>query len=85
MSQLQRTQIYIEKDQIQMLKLEAQKRDLAMAELIRRAIKNFLQVQASHINWNRDPLTHAIGKIRLGVSDASVNHDHYLYGAKKRK
>ena len=36
-----------------------------------------------NIDWNMDPLTKAVGKIKLNVTDASVEHDHYLYGKKK--
>ncbi len=77
---LHRTQIYIEESQMRQLKLEAERERLAISELIRRAIQQLLEAKAKSINWNRDPLTKAIGKIKLTVTDASVKHDHYLYG-----
>ena len=80
MGNLHRTQIYIEEDQMHQLKLEAERERLAISELIRRAIQQLLETKTRSVNWNSDPLTKAIGKIKLSVNDASVNHDHYLYG-----
>ena len=85
MGNLHRAQIYIGEDQMHQLKLEAERERLAVSELIRRAIDRFLKTKAKNINWDSDPLTKAIGKIKLTVSDASVNHDHYLYGRGKRR
>ena len=84
MGNLQRAQIYIEEDQMHQLKLEAEREHLAVSELIRQAIDRLLKARANNINWSSDPLTKAIGKIKLTVSDASVNHDHYLYSRRKR-
>ena len=84
MSVLHRTQIYIEEDQMHRLKLEAEKERLTVSELTRRAIEKFLKIKAKNIDWDKDPLTKAIGKIKLNVTDASIEHDHYLYGRKKR-
>ncbi|MBU0477641.1 ribbon-helix-helix domain-containing protein [bacterium] len=84
MSNFHRTQVYIEKEQMRLLKIEAGKERLSASELIRRAIDMFLKTKGRDINWNNDPLTKAIGNIHLGVSNASVKHDRYLYGHKKR-
>ena len=83
MSNLHRTQIYIEKDQMARIKFVAEKEQIAISELIRRAIKIFLEEKEKRVNWEKDPLTKAVGKIKLTVTDASVNHDQYLYGKKK--
>ena len=80
MSNLHRTQIYIDEEQIHQLRLEAKKEDIAISELIRRAIRRLLETKARSVNWDSDPLTKAVGKIRLTVNDASVDHDRYLYG-----
>ena len=79
MSVLHRTQVYLGEDQILRLKLEAQKERLPMAALIRNAIDAFLKARAKSVHWDHDPLTQAIGKIKLSVTDASVAHDSYLY------
>jgi len=80
MSNLHRAQIYIKEEQMHQLKFEAEKEHLAVSELIRRAIDHYLKTQVKNINWNNDPLVKVIGKIKLKVTNASVDHDHYLYG-----
>lgn len=84
MSSLHRTQVYMEDQQMLRLRLEAHREHLPISELIRRAVERFLRTKESRTDWDRDPLTRAIGKIRLSVSDASVRHDEYLYGPKKK-
>lgn len=83
MSSLHRSQVYINEEQIHLLKLEAQKENLTVSELIREAIQNFLTKKSKNINWDNDPLTKAIGKFHSDVKDASTNHDFYLYGKKR--
>ena len=85
MSTLHRSQVYIEEGQMRLLKLEAKKEDLPVSVLIRKAIEYFLDKKAKNINWDNDPLTKAIGTIRLDVTDASTNHDFYLYGKPKSR
>ena len=85
MSNLHRTQIYIEEDQMHQLKVEAEREHLAISELIRRAIQYLLETKSRTVNWESDPLTKTIGKVKLAVNNASVDHDHYLYGATKRR
>lgn len=80
MGNLHRTQIYIEEDQMRQLKLEAERERLAISELIRMAIRRLLEAKTRSVNWDSDPLTKAIGRIKLAVTDASADHDHYLYG-----
>lgn len=82
MGNLHRTQIYIEEDQMRQLKLEAGRERLAISELIRQAIQRLLETKTRSVDWNNDPLTRTIGRIKLAVNNASVNHDHYLYGRK---
>ena len=82
MGNLHRTQIYIEEDQMRQLKLEAGRERLAISELIRRAIRHLLETKTKSIDWNNDPITRTVGRIKLAVTNASVNHDHYLYGGK---
>ena len=80
---MHRSQVYIEEEQIHLLKLEAKKENLTVSELIRKSIQNFLNNRSKNINWDKDPLTQAIGKFKSHVTDASTNHDLYLYGGKK--
>jgi len=85
MSNLHRTQIYIEEDQMRQLKLEAERERTAISELIRRAIRRLLETKARSFDWESDPLTRSIGKVKLTVNDASGQHDRYLYGQRNRK
>jgi len=80
MGSLHRAQIYIEEDQMQQLKLEAERGHLGVSELVRKAIRYFLTTREGKINWDKDPLSKIVGKIKLKVTDASVDHDKYLYG-----
>lgn len=84
MNVLHRTQIYIEKDQIQRLRLEAKKDNLSVSEMIRRAIENFLKTREKNVDWDNDPITKAIGSIDIDTTDISINHDKYLYGQKEK-
>ncbi len=65
-----------------LLKLEAEKEHLSVSELIRQSIRNFLNGKAKDIDWDNDPITKTIGKIKLDVKDASKTIDQYLYGKK---
>lgn len=84
MNNLHRAQIYIGENQMQRLKIEAEREHLTVSELIRRAIERFLKAKTKNVDWSSDPLTKAVGKIKLAVPDASVDHDHYLYRRKRR-
>ena len=79
MSDLYRAQIYLKSYQMQQLKIEAEKEHSDVSKLVRKAIDFFLKTKARNINWEKDPLTKAIGTIKLSVNDASEKHDHYLY------
>jgi len=85
MGNLHRTQIYIEEEQMLQLKLEAERERLSQSELIRRAIQYLLDSKTRGVNWESDPLTKTIGKVKLAVNNASVDHDHYLYGRRIRR
>ena len=43
----------------------------------------FLEEKEKRVNWDKDPLTKAVGKVKLTVTDASVNHDQYGSGGLK--
>lgn len=84
MNSLHRSQVYIGEDQMRLLKLEARKENLSVSELIRESIQSFLTKKSKAVDWDNDPLTKAIGMIKLDVTDASANHDFYLYGGNKK-
>jgi len=84
MNTLHRSQIYIDKDQMNLLKLEATKEHVTVSKLIRTAITRYLKSKEKNIKWDSDPLVKAVGKINLTIDDASKQHDYYLYGGEKR-
>lgn len=85
MSTLHRTQVYIEEEQMHQLKIEAEREYLSISELIRRAVQYQLDLKTKGVDWEKDPLAKAIGKVKLTVNDASVKHNHYLYGQRKKR
>lgn len=80
MDHLHRTQIYIGQEQFRRLQIETRKEGVrGVSEIIRRAIDVFLSTREQGTDWKKDPLTKAVGKIRLSVDDASEKHDAVLY------
>lgn len=81
-----RTQIYLEEQQRQWLKLEAMHRRTSMSDLIRDAVSNLAERERKRVDWANDPITKLIGFIKPrkdGENDWAEEHDHYLYGAPK--
>ncbi len=77
-----RTQIYLDEQQRQWLKLEARYRRTTMSDLIRDAVGHLVQ-ERRPVDWKNDPITKLIGFIKDGPPDLSEEHDHYIYGAPK--
>jgi hypothetical protein len=72
-----RTQIYLEEGQRRRLHQLARERGQTMAELIREAVTYYLERQDGD-----DPLgawRSICGICDSGVTDGSINHDHYVY------
>ncbi len=80
-----RTQVYFPEDLYNRLKKRAKKEGKSVAAIIREASEEYLKKEEKEIDWENDPLLKAIGFCKADVDDLSVNHDHYLYGAPKRK
>ena len=85
MRKLSRKQIYLDDEQFCRLKTEADNKKKTVSEVIREAIHEYMEKSVKEVDWDNDPLTKAIGSITLDVDDASVNHDYYLYGGKKKE
>jgi hypothetical protein len=80
-----RTQIYLPLQMFGALKKEARAEKKPIAQVVREAIANYLEERRNRkIDWENDPMTKMIGAGSM-VSDASINHDHYLYGYPKKK
>ncbi len=83
---LARRQIYLEDSQVEKLKIEASRqKNLDVSKIIRIAIDNYLNRKKSKVDWDNDPMVKMIGSCKSDVQDASINHDHYLYGKPKCK
>ena len=81
MSNLRRKQIYLDEESDRALKRLALTSKISEAEHIRRAVKKYIAKQKGKIA-EEDPLQKLIGLCDKpdGPTDASVDHDRYLYG-----
>lgn len=81
MPNLKRKQIYLDEESERGLKQLALSTKTSEAELIRRAVRDYLARQKTNI-LDKDPILDLIGLCDSpeGPTDASVQHDKYLYG-----
>lgn len=81
MPNLKRKQIYLDEESDRGLKQLALSTKTSEAELIRRAVRDYLARQKTNI-LDKDPILDLIGLCDSpeGPTDASVQHDKYLYG-----
>lgn len=77
-----RTQVYFPEKLYRDVRKRAKSESKSVAAVVREAVKKHLEEK--EIDWENDPFFKAVGFIKSGVTDMSVNHDHYLYGAKKK-
>ena len=81
-----RTQIYLSMNMFGVLKKEARAEKKSIAQVIREAIESHLEERRLlKIDWKNDSILNIIGAGKEHVADASVNHDHYLYGRPKKQ
>lgn len=89
-----RTQIYLDAQQVQWLKLEATHRRTTMSGLVRDAIGHIAERERRRVDWANDPITKLLREIesgkwagsgKTGPHDGAVEHDHYIYGVPKLK
>ena len=84
---LKRTQMYFPDEMLQQVRQLADSEHTTIAEIVRTAVGDFLKKKSKKktIDWNNDPLMKLIEQAPAsGTSDASLNHDFYLYGTPKR-
>jgi Ribbon-helix-helix protein, copG family len=86
---MERKQIYIAKEQEDQLKELAERRGVSESHLIREALTIYIAGQ-ERIEVGRPedhPLWGLIGLVDGAdvPEDGALNHDHYLYGAAKKK
>ncbi|HEY7269284.1 MAG TPA: CopG family transcriptional regulator [Dehalococcoidia bacterium] len=83
---MKRKQIHIEPELEYQVKEAASARGISESLFIREAIAAHLKYDASSTELsNENPLLGIIGIGTSDITDASVNHDHYLYGAPKKR
>ena len=77
-----KTQVYFPAELHEQLKEYAQRQGISMAEVIRKAVCQYLENSApSAQDWKSDPINKIVGMIKgTGVTDAAENHDYYAYG-----
>jgi metal-responsive CopG/Arc/MetJ family transcriptional regulator len=77
-----RTQVYFPEKLYRDVKRRAKAESKSVAAVVREAVEKHLEEK--EIDWENDPFFKAVGFIKSGVTDMSVNLDYYLYGAKKK-
>lgn len=77
-----RAGMYFPKELYEEIQKEAQKENISISEFVRESVIERLTKKRKRINWDNDPILDLVG-IAPGPSDASVNHDRYIYGRKK--
>lgn len=77
-----KTQVYFPEELHRQLKEYARQQGTSMAEVIRQAVSQLLESEElTSQDWENDPIHGIVGMIRgVGVTDASENHDYYVYG-----
>ena len=77
-----RTQIQLTEEQSQEIKSIAEREDLSMAELIRRAVDDWLARYGDAVSQaKKERALAVVGRYRSGLSDVAENHDEYLAAA----
>ena len=77
-----RTQVYFPEKLHRRVKAMAQEQGISIAEVIRRAVEHYLEGEyPEETDWQDDPLLKIVGAAEgVGVRDASLQHDRYIYG-----
>ena len=79
-----RTQIYLSRAEHEFVQKEAARQNVPMAAIIRQYIDD--NMEAPDNAWTNNPMLapSAEDSTWEGHEDASINHDHYIYGTPKR-
>ena len=77
-----RTQVYFPEKLYREVRKRAKAESKSDAAVVREAVEKHLDEK--EIDWENDPLFKLVGLMKTGASDLSENHDHYIYGVKKR-
>ncbi|MEI7728198.1 MAG: hypothetical protein WCO56_01425 [Verrucomicrobiota bacterium] len=78
-----RTQIYLSRGEHEFLQVEASRRSVSMASVIRTFIEE--KMAPPNEAWENNPLLDAPADPEFtGPEDGVINHDHYVYGSPKK-
>lgn len=77
-----RTQVYFPEKLYREVQKRAKAESKSVAAVVREAVERHLEEK--EVDWENDPFFRAAGFFTSDVGDLSLNHDHYLYGAKKK-
>ena len=83
MAKVEQTLIRLPSDRMHELRARAKRESRSLAGLVREAVDLYLGREPGAVATaplEGDAFDALVGSISSGVSDASVNHDHYLYG-----
>lgn len=83
-----RTQVYFPLATYRRIARTAKRKSKSSAQVIREAVDLYLEKdeKEKEIDWENDPIFKAAGFIKSsGVTDSSINHDHYLYGSPRKE
>lgn len=80
-----RTQIQLTEEQVEILKNLAASQNLSIAELIRRAVNNFIKTDSEmDIGERKRRAIEIAGRFHSGKRNISTKHDRYLVEAIRR-
>jgi len=77
-----RTQVYFSEKMYRDVQKRARVESKSVAAVVREAVQKY--ITEKEIDWENDPILKLAGIMKTGATDLSLNHDHYIYGVKKR-
>ena len=80
-----RTMVYLEPEQLEALRTEAKDRRISLAELVRRALRSYLEGSEVSSSIATETYLKIVGVGSCGGSDVSEQHDRYLGEALDRE
>jgi hypothetical protein len=78
---MHRTQLLLEEWQFEELKVMAEREGRSISDLVREIVSERLGKRG----MRSTTLDDLAGLVREGPADLGENHDHYLYGARKKR
>ena len=80
---MKRKQIYLNEGMIKTIKEIADKKGVSQSEVIRESLDRYIKEEQKK-GEIKDPLLELAGIGNSDITDGSINHDHYIYGVKKK-